>query len=103
MILAGCTISGGRKGRSRGLQGCVVSDREAPIVGHVFRLAVFRSRATIPSRLAISCLLLLCATSQPLLTQSAKLTLVSNHKKFLFLRHGEKKVILGRELFVKLA
>src|SRR5580704_15818297 len=63
----------------------------------------FRSRATIPSRLPLSCLLPLCATSQPLLTQSAKLTLVSNHKKFLFLRHSGKKVILGRELFAKLA
>src|SRR5215813_227960 len=50
-----------------------------PIVRHSFAWLSFRSRATIPSRLAISCLLLLCATSQPFLTQSAKLTLVSNH------------------------
>src|SRR4029077_20766931 len=63
----------------------------------------FRSRATIPSRLAISCLLLLCATSQPLLTQSAKLTLVSNHEQLLFFGHRRQKVILGGELLSKLS
>src|SRR5437660_606313 len=63
----------------------------------------FRSRVTIPSRLAISCLLLLCATSQPFLTQSAKLTLVSNHEQFLFFRHRRKKMILGGKLFAKLS
>src|SRR5215467_3193013 len=62
-----------------------------------------RSRATIPSRLAISCLLLLCATSQPFLTQSAKLTLVSNHEQLLFFRHRRKKMILGGELLPKLS
>src|SRR5271165_1841805 len=55
----------------------------------------FRSRATIPSRLAISCLLLLCATSQPFLTQSAKLTLVSNHEQLLFSGDHRQKMILG--------
>src|SRR6266404_4850140 len=41
MILAGRAIPSGRKGRRRGLQCRVVSDREPPIVGPVFRLAVF--------------------------------------------------------------
>src|SRR6267142_5606765 len=63
----------------------------------------FRSRATIPSRLAISCLLLLCATSQPFLTQSAKLTLVSNHEQLLFFGDRRQKVILGGELLPKLS
>src|SRR5580700_42711 len=61
---------------------------------HRTRLS-FKSRATIPSRLPISCLLLLCATSQPLLTQSTKLTFISNHEEFLFLCDRRQKVILG--------
>src|SRR5437660_8707792 len=68
-----------------------------------FACLSFRSRATIPSRLAISCLLLLCATSQPFLTQSAKLTLVSNHKQLLFSGDRRQKVILGGELLPKLS
>src|SRR5216684_384077 len=63
----------------------------------------FRSRATIPSRLAISCLLLLCATSQPFLIQSAKLTLISNHEEFLFFCYRRQEMIFGDELFAKLA
>src|SRR5207245_10439750 len=55
------------------------------------------------SRFAISCLLLLCATSQPFLTQYAKLTLVSNLEQFLFFRHRRKKMILGGTLFAKLS
>src|SRR5437899_942015 len=42
MILAGCTIPSGRKGRRRGLQCRVVGDREPPIVGHALRLAVLQ-------------------------------------------------------------
>jgi hypothetical protein len=48
-------------------------------------------------------LLLLYATSQPLLTQSAKLTLVSNHEQLLFFGDCRQKVILGGELLLKLS
>ena len=41
-VLAGRAIPSGRTGRRRGLQCRVVSDREPPIVRHVFRLAVFQ-------------------------------------------------------------
>ena len=35
------------------------------------------------------------------MTQSAKLTLISDDKQFLFLRHGRKELILGGQLFAK--
>src|SRR6266850_4481175 len=97
MTVTAGAVSCGRKCCRRGLQGRVISDCEPPIVRHILCLAVFQSRATIPSRLAISCLLLLCATSQPFLTQSAKLTLVSNHEQLLFFGDRRQKMILGGE------
>jgi hypothetical protein len=42
MILPGCTISGGRKGRRRALQRRVISDCETSIVRHILCLAVFQ-------------------------------------------------------------
>src|SRR5580700_8304413 len=103
MILPGCTISGGRKCCRRSLQRRVVSDGEPPIVRYILCLAVFQVARHNSEQVADLLLAALVRTSQPLLTQSAKLTLVTNHKKFLFLRHSGKKVILGRELFAKLA
>jgi hypothetical protein len=42
-------------------------------------------------------------TSQPLLTQSVKLILVSDHEEFLFFCYGPQKVMLGEKLFAKLS